>query len=189
MSADESAAALAALEGALGHVFADRGLLRRCLTHSSLARTPLESNERLEFLGDAILGAAVCERLFDRFAHLPEGELTKRKSGLVSRRHCALLADRVGLEPLIRTGKGLAGAQRATGRPGRVPRSVLSNAFEAVLAGVYLDGGWDAARACVNRLLDAAEADPLARTGISATRRPAGGPPPRFPPTPPGRAG
>jgi len=150
----------AALEAALGHTFADRALLRRCLTHSSIARTPLESNERLEFLGDAILGAAVCERLFAARPDLPEGELTKLKSALVSRRNCALLADRLELEPLIRTGKGLAGAQRATGRPGRVPRSVLSNAMEAVIAGVYLDGGWEAARACVNRLLDAAENDP-----------------------------
>ncbi|MFH5805974.1 ribonuclease III family protein [Alienimonas sp. DA493] len=148
------------LEAALGHAFADRGLLRRCLTHSSLARTPLESNERLEFLGDAILGAAVCERLYAARPDLSEGELTKLKSALVSRRNCALLADRLDLEPRIRTGKGLAGAVRATGRPGRVPRSVLSNAFEAVIAGVYLDGGWEAARACVNRLLDAAENDP-----------------------------
>ncbi|QDT14674.1 ribonuclease III family protein [Alienimonas californiensis] len=150
----------AALEAALGHVFVDRALLRRCLTHSSIARTPLESNERLEFLGDAILGAAVCERLFAARPDLSEGELTKLKSGLVSRRNCALLADRLELEPLIRTGKGLAGAVRATGRPGRVPRSVLSNAFEAVIAGVYLDGSWEAARACVNRLLDEAELDP-----------------------------
>ena len=149
-----------ALESALGHRFADRDLLRRCLTHSSIARTPLESNERLEFLGDALLGAVVCERLFAARPDLPEGELTKLKSGLVSRRNCALLADRLELEPLIRTGKGLAGAQRATGRPGRVPRSVLSNALEALVAGVYLDGGWEAVRGCVNRLLDAAAADP-----------------------------
>ncbi|MEM9701543.1 MAG: ribonuclease III [Planctomycetota bacterium] len=152
----------AALEAALGHTFSDRALLTRCLTHSSIARTPLESNERLEFLGDAILGAAVCERLFAQRPDLAEGELTKRKSALVSRRHCAVLADSLQIEPLIRTGKGLAGAQRATGRPGRVPRSVLSNAFEALIAGVYLDGGWHAARDCVNRLLDAAEA-PAAR--------------------------
>ncbi|NNJ25274.1 ribonuclease III family protein [Alienimonas chondri] len=150
----------AALEAALGHVFRDRALLKRCLTHSSIARTSLDSNERLEFLGDAILGAAVCERLYVARPDLPEGELTKLKSALVSRRNCALLADRLELEPLIRTGKGLAGAQRATGRPGRVPRSVLSNAMEAVIAGVYLDGGWEAARDCVNRLLDAAENDP-----------------------------
>ena len=148
------------LESALGHRFADRDLLRRCLTHSSIARTPLESNERLEFLGDALLGAVVCERLFAARPDLPEGELTKLKSGLVSRRNCALLADRLELEPLIRTGKGLAGAQRATGRPGRVPRSVLSNALEALVAGVYLDGGWEAVRGCVNRLLDAAAAAP-----------------------------
>ena len=145
-----------ALEAALGHTFADRALLRRCLTHSSVARTPAESNERLEFLGDAILGAAACDRLFRSRPGLSEGELTALKSALVSRRHCAALADRLALEPLIRAGKGLAGAQKATGRPGRVPRSVLSNAVEALIAGVYLDGGWAAAAACVNRLLDAA---------------------------------
>ena len=102
----------------------------------------------------------MCERLYASEPGLAEGDLTKLKSALVSRRHCATLADGLGLEPLIRTGKGLAGAQRATGRPGRVPRSVLSNAMEAVIAGVYLDGGWDAARACVNRLLDDAENAP-----------------------------
>ena len=165
----------AALEAALGHTFADRALLARCLTHSSVARTALDSNERLEFLGDAVLGAAVCDRLFARFPGLTEGALTKLKSGLVSRRHCATLADRLGLEPLIRTGKGLAGAQRATGRPGRVPRSVLSNAVEALIAGVYLDGGWEAATACVNRLLDAADLDP-------------GSAPPGSPPPPGGAA-
>ena len=144
------------LEAALGHVFADRALLRRCLTHSSIARTALESNERLEFLGDAVLGAAVCARLFAEHPGAREGELTRLKSALVSRRYCAVLADRLGLEPLLRTGKGLVGVQAAAGRPGRVPRSLLSNAFEAVVAGVYLDGGWAAAEACVNRVLDAA---------------------------------
>ena len=130
------------------------------MTHSSVARTALESNERLEFLGDAVLGAAVCARLYAAHPGRPEGDLTRLKSALVSRRYCAILADRLGLEPLLRTGKGLAGVQAAAGRPGRVPRSLLSNAFEAVIAGVYLDGGWDAAVRCVNRVLDAAaEAD------------------------------
>ena len=156
------------LEAALGHAFTDRDLLRRCLTHSSIARTPVESNERLEFLGDAILGAVVCERLFVRHRGLPEGDLTRLKSALVSRRYCAVLADRLGLENLLRTGKGLAGVRRADGRAARVPRSLLSNAFEAVVAGVYLDGGWPAAAACVNRVLDAAEAAGAGPTAASA---------------------
>ena len=161
-------AATADLEAALGHTFTDRDLLRRCLTHSSIARTPVESNERLEFLGDAILGAVVCERLFVRHRGLPEGDLTRLKSALVSRRYCAVLADRLGLEALLHTGKGLAGVRRADGRAARVPRSLLSNAFEAVVAGVYLDGGWPAAAACVNRVLDAAEAAGAGPTAASA---------------------
>ena len=151
---------LAGLEHTLGHAFADRGLLARALTHASAARTPLTSNERLEFLGDAVLGAAASAALYARHPGLPEGDLTRLKSGLVSRRHCARLAAAAGLEPLIRTGKGLAGAQRSTGRPGRVPASVLSNALEAVVGAVFLDGGYDAAARAVANLL--ALADPPA---------------------------
>ena len=165
----------AALEAALGHSFTDRGLLRRALTHSSVARTAAESNERLEFLGDAVLGAAGCAQLFREFPGAAEGDLTRLKSARVSRRYCAVLADRLKLEPLIRTGRGMAGSRPAGG--GRVPRSLLSNAFEAVVAAVYLDGGWPAATACVERLYDeaaAAGAGPAAAAAPVTAPAPAG---------------
>ena len=76
---------LSACEKALDYQFQDRSLLLRCLTHSSIARTRLDSNERLEFLGDAILGTVVCELLFHRFPEKTEGELTRIKSVVVSR--------------------------------------------------------------------------------------------------------
>jgi ribonuclease-3 len=79
---------LSACEQSLEYQFRDRLLLQRCLTHSSIARTRLESNERLEFLGDAILGSVVCELLFHRFPEKTEGELTRIKSVVVSRTTC-----------------------------------------------------------------------------------------------------
>ena len=80
----------------------------RCLTHSSIARTRLDSNERLEFLGDAILGTIVCELLFHRFPEKTEGELTRIKSVVVSRTTCAKLTLDLNLGDFLRLGKGLA---------------------------------------------------------------------------------
>ena len=76
-------------EEALQYRFRDRGLLELALTHASISRTRIESNERLEFLGDAILGGIICEALYHRFPEYPEGELTRIKSSLVSRNTCA----------------------------------------------------------------------------------------------------
>ncbi|HUG89393.1 MAG TPA: ribonuclease III [Planctomycetaceae bacterium] len=126
-------------EEVLGYQFQDRELLRRCLTHASVARTRLASNERLEFLGDAVLGLVVCELLFRRFPEEPEGELTRMKSALVSRHTCAAISDRFGLEQFLFLGKGLATHRR-------LPRSILAAAIESLIAGVYLDGGLEAAR-------------------------------------------
>ena len=124
---------------ALRYRFRDREMLVMCLTHASSARTRLHSNERLEFFGDAILGAVVCEALFHRFPDSDEGELTRIKSIVVSRATCAIMADRVELERFVLVGKGLGGN-------GRIPSSILAGAFEGLVAGIYLDGGLDAIR-------------------------------------------
>ncbi|MBX3372246.1 MAG: ribonuclease III [Phycisphaeraceae bacterium] len=126
-------------ETRLGHAFGDRALLQQALTHASLVDQRVESNERLEFLGDAILGMVVCEALFRAYPDLFEGEMTKIKSLVVSRSTCADCAEEIGLRPLIRLGKGMS--NRA-----HLPRSVLAAAFEAVVGAIYIDGGLEAAR-------------------------------------------
>lgn len=134
-------------EEVLQYRFGDRRLLERCLTHASVARTRLDSNERLEFLGDAILGAVVCEALYHQFPDYPEGELTRIKSVLVSRQTCAAVTERLGLERFLRLGKGV-------GANDRVPSSILAGVIEALIAGVYLDGGAAAAGAFVRRIME-----------------------------------
>lgn len=137
---------LAECERRLKYAFRDRALLRRCLTHSSIAPTRLESNERLEFLGDAILGAVVCEMLFQRFPDEPEGELTRIKSVVVSRTTCAKISGDLSLHDQVLIGKGLSGFSA-------VPSSVMAAVFESLIAGIYLDGGYDAARVFVSGLV------------------------------------
>ena len=142
---------LAGCEAVLQYRFRDRELLTRCLTHASVARTRLASNERLEFLGDSILGLIVCEALFHRFPEFPEGELTRVKSALVSRNTCASVSQELGLEQFLLLGKGLSIHDT-------VPSSIMAAVVESLIAGVYLDGGLEAAREMVERLL-AAEID------------------------------
>ena len=147
LDVDDLSARLDRCEAALAYSFRDRVLLEHCLTHASVARTRLESNERLEFLGDAILGVVVCEMLFRRFPESPEGELTRIKSILVSRSTCAVFSRRLGLDRLLIVGKGL-------GSHDRIPTSILGAVFEALVAGVYLDGGLEAARTMIERLVE-----------------------------------
>lgn len=127
-----------ACEVALGYRFCDRSLLESALTHASGADHRLASNERMEFLGDAILGAIVCEQLYELFPDFLEGDLTKLKSVVVSRQTCAKISRRLGLEPFLILGKGM------TTSPS-VPPSVLADVFESLVAAIYLDGGRDAA--------------------------------------------
>lgn len=136
----------AACEQAVDYQFRDRGLLRLCLTHASIARTRLESNERLEFLGDAIMGAVVCEQLFELYPDKTEGELTRIKSVIVSRTTCTRLSTDLGLDRCVQLGKGLAEHET-------IPASILAAVFESLVAGIYLDGGFDAARVLVRRLM------------------------------------
>lgn len=123
-------------ETRIGYRFSDRRLLRRCLTHSSSAETRLDSNERLEFLGDAVLGLVICEHLFRLYPDQREGQMTQMKSQLVSRAICARVARKLQLHELILVGRGLT----------HMPESILSAAVESLIAGIYTDSGLDAAR-------------------------------------------
>ena len=123
----------------LDYDFRDLDHLREALTHASGADHRLSSNERLEFLGDAILGAIVCEALFKEFPESQEGDLTRIKSVVVSRRTCTKISRELGLDEFLITGKGIGGHDGT-------PDSVLADVFESLIGAIYLDGGMKAAR-------------------------------------------
>ena len=127
--------------------FRDPALLLAAFTHASGAQHRLASNERLEFLGDAILGFIVCETLYRLFPDSLEGDLTRIKSVVVSRETCGRITERLQLIDFLIVGKGLA-----LNRP--VPASVLSDLFESLVAAMYLDGGLEPVRALVTRMLE-----------------------------------
>jgi ribonuclease-3 len=141
---------LDALQAALGWRFRDRDLFERSLTHRSFCAEHPEvaSNERLEFLGDAVLGLVVAEYAFRAFPEGTEGELSEARAGVVNAEVLAELAAEVNVGPALRLGKG----EDASG--GRGKPSILADALEAVIAAVYIDGGWPAAEALVLRLLE-----------------------------------
>lgn len=145
---------LAEAQRALGIEFDDPEILALALRHASHSDSRLDSNERLEFLGDAILGMVVCERIFQKFPDQLEGEMTKIKSTVVSRKTCADIAERLGLDGLLVIGKGMQTQEI-------MPRSLAAAVFESVIAAVYLDKGFDAARSFLLPLIDPAieEAD------------------------------
>jgi ribonuclease III len=140
-----------ALTSLFGHSFQRPDLLTWALTHRSLAyetepatlSDPGSDNEQLEFVGDAVLGLAVAESLFRRFPGSREGELTRLRASLVSRRHLGQVAARINLGALLRLGRG----EEQSG--GREKPALLANALEAVIAALYLDGGLDVARAFI----------------------------------------
>jgi ribonuclease-3 len=117
--------------------------LERALTHSSESSDPAASNERLEFLGDAVLGTVVSRWLYDLLPEATEGELTRIKSIVVSRQSLTAVCEQLEVGPCIHVGRGLAGQ--------RLPHSVLANAFEAIIAAVYLDGGLRPAQGFIRR--------------------------------------
>tara|TARA_R110002072_G_scaffold150967_5_gene300056 strand:+ start:4045 stop:4788 length:744 start_codon:yes stop_codon:yes gene_type:complete len=131
----------------LHHTFADRELLQRAFVHASVTDSRIDSNERLEFLGDAILGMFVCERIFKRYPDYLEGEMTKIKSHAVSRATCASIAIDVGLDQLIRVGKGMQTQPN-------LPSSLAAAITESVIAALYLDGGMDAVVRFLEPLID-----------------------------------
>jgi len=122
----------------IGYRFQDPSLIVSALTHASVASSRAHSNERMEFLGDSILGMVVCEQIFRSYPEYLEGDLTKIKSVVVSRRVCAKISKKRGLEKCLIVGRGMM-------RHG-MPRSLLSDVFEAIVAAVFLDGGLDVAR-------------------------------------------
>lgn len=138
---------LAECQRRIGHRFREPALLVAALTHASGAQHRLASNERLEFLGDSILGFLVCERLYRTFPDSLEGDLTRIKSVVVSRETCSRISDQLQLIDFLIVGKGLSVHNRA------VPTSVLSDLFESLVAAIYLDGGMDAVRPLVERML------------------------------------
>jgi ribonuclease-3 len=144
--AAEPAIDLAECQRRIGYAFRDPSLLVAALTHASGAQHRLASNERLEFLGDAILGFLVCETLYRSFPDSLEGDLTRIKSVVVSRETCTKISEQLRLVDFLIVGKGLS-----INRP--VPTSVLSDLFESLVAAMYLDGGLDAVRPLVARML------------------------------------
>lgn len=139
------------LEEKLGYHFKNPKLLENALTHSSYANEhhmgAVGSNERLEFLGDSVLGMVVADSLYHTFPTLPEGDLTRLRANLVCETSLAMVARQLNLGSYLRLGKGEAicgGSQRP---------SIIADAVEATLAAVYLDGGLDCARRIVQRYI------------------------------------
>ncbi|MDH5575726.1 MAG: ribonuclease III [Nitrospirota bacterium] len=143
--------ALEDLQATLGYVFKEQGLLCEALTHRSYSQTqpqaPSPHNERLEFLGDAVLGLVVSESIAAIFPSCTEGELSKIKSGLISRTTLAKAAGRLRLGQWLRLGRG----EEVT--KGREKSSLLANALEAIIGAVYLDGGLTAVRSFIQKVL------------------------------------
>jgi ribonuclease-3 len=151
-----------ALEESLGHQFQRRELLEQALTHSSQARevealgagsgasggsSPNGDNEMLEFLGDAVLGLVTSETLFHRFPEFQEGQLSKLRAHLVGQRHLLRVAEQLQIGHYMRLGRG----EEKSG--GRNKASLQVDALEAILAALYLDGGWPVARDFIVRVI------------------------------------
>jgi len=132
------------IEQIIGYRFSNRNLLSKALTHSSAVDNRLLSNERLEFLGDAILAVVICQTLFERFPGYSEGDLTKIKSMLVSRTTCARLAKLLGLQKFLKVGKGMVSSRALSG-------SLSAGLLEAVIAAIYIESGFEAARSFLLR--------------------------------------
>jgi ribonuclease-3 len=154
MSEGEGAPDVPALEAALGHVFRTPGLAEAALRHASFSHETLElpDNERLEFLGDAVLGLVVAETLYREHPAWSEGALTRARAALVNRANLARCARELGLGALVRLGR----TERRSG--GQEKDTILANCFEAVLGAVYLDGGIEPAVALARRALGRADA-------------------------------
>jgi ribonuclease-3 len=146
------------LEESLGHHFQRRELIEQALTHSSQAREAEAAggpsglpgggdNELLEFLGDAVLGLVTSELLFHRFPELQEGHLSKLRAHLVGQRHLLRVAEQLHIGDYMRLGRG----EEKSG--GRAKASLLVDALEAILAALYLDGGWNVARDFIVRTI------------------------------------
>jgi ribonuclease III len=139
---------IAKAEEVIGYRFQSTELLTESLTHASIADNRLKSNERMEFLGDAVLDLIICEALYLRFPQYREGELTKIKSAVVSRRTCAEVSNETGLTDLLLIGKGISSREQ-------MPGSLAAAVYESVVAAIYLDGGFDVVKEYVLRTMTA----------------------------------
>ena len=133
-------------EQILGYQFKDPQLLKEALTHASIADNRLDSNERMEFLGDAVLDLIICEALYLKFPEYQEGDLTKVKSAVVSRRTCAEVANETGLTDQLIIGKGISSRNA-------MPSSLAAAVYESIVAAIYLDGGFDVVKEYVLRTM------------------------------------
>lgn len=140
----------------LNYQFQNPDYLVEALIHSSSANDRLKSNERFEFLGDSVLSLVICKTLFERFPEYLEGDLTKIKSRLVSRKTCAKIANKLNLPDYVRVGKGMSQTRAMSG-------SIAAACLESIIAAIYLDGGMEAAQQFIldkfNDLIEAADAE------------------------------
>jgi len=161
---------ITALEAGLGYHFRRRAVIEQAVTHSSQAREleaqqagegkyKVRDNEQLEFLGDAVLSLVTSEELFQRFPHFREGELSKLRAHLVSERHLIRVAQQLELGHYLRLGRG----EEKSG--GRGKTALLVDALEAILAAIYLDGGFEVARDFVRRHVIEPELERMQRQG------------------------
>jgi ribonuclease-3 len=142
---------LNALQRKLQHQFSNISLLQRALTHRSFSS---DHYERLEFLGDSVLGLAISDLLYTRLGSLPEGDLSRVRANLVRQETLHTLALKLGLPEVLRLGEG----EMRSGGPKRA--SILADALEAIIGAVYLDAGFAKAQALVHRLFEAVEINP-----------------------------
>ncbi len=144
---------------AIGYHFQRLELLKAALTHTSGANTRAASNERLEFLGDSVLGLVTCELLYHRFPDYQEGDMTKVKSVVVSRKTCAKFSEELGLGNYLILGKGMENR-------GDIPANLMADVFEALVAAIYLDGGWSVVREFVREFVEP-EIDAVASDAVN----------------------
>lgn len=163
LSASRERAVLENCQETIGYRFRKPELLRAALTHTSGANTRAASNERLEFLGDSVLGLVTCEQLFLRLPDYQEGDLTKVKSVVVSRKTCARFSQELGLGDFLFLGKGVSNY-------GEIPSNMLADVFESLVAAIFLDGGWDEAKAFVLRFMEP-EIIRVAREAVAANSK------------------
>ena len=142
---------LTALQQRLQHQFSNVSLLSRALTHRSFSA---DHYERLEFLGDSVLGLAISDLLYARLGSLPEGDLSRVRANLVRQETLHELALKLGLSDVLKLGEG----EMRSGGPKRA--SILADALEAIIGAVYLDAGFAQAQALVHRLFEAVEINP-----------------------------
>lgn len=177
---------LKALEGRLGHTFRTPDHLLRAVTHASISSPTRPDNQRFEFLGDRVLGLVMAEALLDADPAASEGQLAPRFNALVRKETCADVARTLGLGEVLKLGR----SEMLSG--GRRKEALLGDALEAVIAAVYLDGGFEAAKALVLRLwggrIGAVDSDARdAKTALQEWAQARGMPPPTY--TEAGRTG